>query len=326
MISSNLKNQKNKNYVVPEVVHSPENNKKEFNLNPWFITGFVDAEGSFAVNIIKDAGKSLGYFVLVYFEIAVNEKDRDILVAMQNYFGAGNIFYNSFDNTCKFKVSSLDALSNVIIPHFKQYFLLTKKRSDFELFSRVVEIMVGGDHLNLKGLQEIVNLKASLNLGLSDKLKAYFPEALPAVRPVFNVSSIPDPHWLAGFAEGESCFYISIYKSVKSKLGLAVQLVFRITQHSRDKELLKVIAQFLECGRVEERSSGGACDLAINSIKDFKNKVIPFFSKYPLLGTKSLNYIDFVKVFELMDTRKHLTEEGLATIKQIRACMNTARI
>jgi hypothetical protein len=106
----------------------------------------------------------------------------------------GNISFNSYDNTCKFKVSSLDALSNIIIPHFNKYFLLTKKRSDFQLFSRVVEIMVGGGHLNIIGLQEIVNTKVSLNLGLSDKLNLYFPDTKPTARSVFNVTCIPDPH------------------------------------------------------------------------------------------------------------------------------------
>lgn len=107
---------------------------------------------------------------------------------------------------------------------------------------------------------------------------------------------------------------------------MAVQLALIITQHSRDKELLNIIAQFLECGRVEVRSSGGGCDFTVNSIKDFKNKIIPFFSEYPLLGTKSLNYNDFVKVFRLMNTKKHLTEEGLATIIKIKSGMNTGRI
>lgn len=304
----------------------PRGIKRKLILNPWFITGLVDAEGSFVVNVVKSSGRSLDFLVLTYFEIALNEKDRDILIGIQEYLGIGNISFNSSDNTFKLKVSGLDGLSNIIIPHFQKYFLLTKKRIDFELFSRVVEIMKGGDHLTLKGLQEIANIKASLNLGLSEMLKDYFPETLPVVRPKFNITSIPDPWWLAGFVEGEGCFFIRVYKSVKSKHGSAVQLAFILTQHSRDKELLKKIAQYLECGRVEDRSNGSACDFIVNSIKDFKNIIIPFFSKYPLMGTKSLNYNDFVKVFELMDAKKHLTEEGLAMIIRIKSGMNTGRI
>jgi len=147
----------------------------------------------------------LGFLVIVCFELAVNEKDKDpaeglivpsredLLLAMREYFGVGNIYYNTSDNTCKFKVTSLEALRDVIIPHFQQCFLLTKKRIDFELFSRVVKIIAGGDHLSLYGLQEIVNIKASLNLGLSDKIKAYFPETVPVTKPVFDMTRIPDP-------------------------------------------------------------------------------------------------------------------------------------
>jgi hypothetical protein len=103
-----------------------------------------------------------------------------------------------------------------------------------------------------------------------------------------------------------------------------VQLVFKITQHSRDEELLNKIAEFLACGRVEKRS-GDACDYVVNSIKEFDSQVIPFFTQYPLLGLKSLNFNDFKKVFELMKTKQHLTEEGLAKIKEIKAGMNTNR-
>jgi hypothetical protein len=89
---------------------------------------------------------------------------------------------------------------------------------------------------------------------------------------------------LAGFSEGESCFYISIYKSERSRLGFAVQLVFKITQHSRDIELLKSISNYLGCGRVEKRRSE-ACDFTVTSLKSFDEKIIPFFLENPLYGS-----------------------------------------
>jgi hypothetical protein len=54
----------------------------------------------------------------------------------------------------------------VIIPHFIKFPLVTKKRADFELFSNIIQILQNKGHLNPNGLQEIVNLKASLNLEL----------------------------------------------------------------------------------------------------------------------------------------------------------------
>jgi hypothetical protein len=49
------------------------------------------------------------------------------------------------------------------------------------------------EHLTLEGLQEIINLKASLNLGLSDALKLAFPNINPVDRPRIENQIIPDP-------------------------------------------------------------------------------------------------------------------------------------
>ena len=175
------------------------------------------------------------------------------------------------------------------MPHLTNYPLLTQKRADFELFARIIEIIKCKQHLSVSGLQEIVNLKASLNLGLSDSLKVYFPNTVNVPRPEVSFKGITDPNLLAGFAEGEACFFISIYKSLKSKLGLAVQLVFKITQHSRDVELLLGIEKYFAFGRVEKRSTD-ACDFSVNSFKDLDDKIIPFFLKYPLQGSKLENF------------------------------------
>lgn len=98
-------------------------------ISPWFITGLVDAEGSFIVNIVKDNSRSLGFLILIHFEIALNEKDKILLEMLKEYFGIGNIFFNSHDNTYKLKVSNLDQIHDIIIPHFDKYYLLTQKRS-----------------------------------------------------------------------------------------------------------------------------------------------------------------------------------------------------
>jgi LAGLIDADG endonuclease len=196
-------------------------------LNFWFITGLADAESSFVVNIIKDKTRSTGYNIQVSFELNLNHKDKLLLDNIKYTLGIGNIFYNSNDKTYKFKVSNINELNDVIIPHFKKYYLITQKRVYFELFSKIIEILKNKEHLTKQGLQKIGNLKVTLNLGISNSLIENFPETILNKRDIYNNINIPDPNWLSGFSEGESCFYISIYKSEKSKLGLAVQLVFK---------------------------------------------------------------------------------------------------
>jgi len=297
---------------------------KKYNLNNWTITGLMDAEGSFGVNLLKDDTRKLGYIISVYLELSLNYKDKFLLESIKEKFGLGNIYHNSSDNTYKWKVSDVNKISDIIIPYFTKYYLLTQKRADFYLFVEIIKIIKRKEHLTPEGLQKIINLKASLNLGLSDNLKTFFSNTVPVKRPKVSFNGIPDPNWLSGFAEGEACFFISIYRSPKSKLGLAIQLVFKLTQHSRDVDLLNGIKDFFGCGRVENRKEE-ACDFTVTSFKAIEGKIIPFFINYPLMGSKALNFEDFNKVVEIMKAKGHLTEEGLIKIKNIKVGMNTGR-
>jgi hypothetical protein len=71
---------------------------------------------------------------------------------------------------------------------------VTQKRAEFELFKEVVGIMGRKEHLNTVGLQEIVNLRASINNGLTAKLKESFPNTKPAQRPEMQYTAITDPN------------------------------------------------------------------------------------------------------------------------------------
>ena len=97
--------------------------------------------------------------------------------------------------------------------------------------------------------KKIIAIKASMNLGLSDKLKAAFPSVVPVDRPLVNLQKIDDPHWLAGFVSAEGCFFINIYKS-KTKIGIRVQLVFKISQNTRDEKLMRSLIKYFNCGNV----------------------------------------------------------------------------
>jgi hypothetical protein len=50
--------------------------------------------------------------------------------------------------------------------------------------------------------------------------------------------------------------------------------------------------------------------------------LLPHFEKYPLLTKKAEDFILFQQVIEIMNTKEHLTIEGLRKIINIRASMN----
>jgi hypothetical protein len=73
----------------------PWEEKGNITLNPYFITGFTDAEGSFTVTIYPDLNMKTGIRVNAGFKIGLNEQDLDLLIQIHNFFGGiGKIYYN----------------------------------------------------------------------------------------------------------------------------------------------------------------------------------------------------------------------------------------
>jgi len=87
---------------------------------------------------------------------------------------------------------------------------MTNKWADFELFKQAVKLIERGEHLTTEGLNKLVSIKASMNRGLSDKLKIPFSGVTLVLRPVAPNQSIPDPHWVAGFTAAEGCFFVPL--------------------------------------------------------------------------------------------------------------------
>ena len=228
-------------------------------------------------------------------------------------------------NAVQFIVKSIKELE-VVIKHFDKYPLITQKLADYLLFKDAVILMNNKEHLNLQGLEKIINIKASINKGLSDEIKAVFPKSIKVHRPIVENKIIPHSMWVAGFTSGEGCFLISIFNST-AKLGSTPRLRFSITQHYRDEQLLRNLVTYLGCGRytprTSDRDAGG--DFLCTKFSDIREKIIPFFNEYPIIGYKLKDFEDWKKVADLMASKAHLTASGLDLICKIRSGMNKGR-
>ncbi len=99
--------------------------------------------------------------------------------------------FTCLKDKCYYVVSSLSQISNTIIPHFDKYPLISQKQGDYLLFKDVVSRMLNKEHLTREGLEQIVAIKASLNLGLPEKIKQAFPSVIPVQRPTTFKPVIP---------------------------------------------------------------------------------------------------------------------------------------
>ena len=265
-----------------------------------------------------------GWGIKLIFAIHLHVKDVDVLYTLQKYFGVGNVTLHK--DTAIYQVVAIKDLLK-IIEHFNVYPLKTKKHSDFLLFKKAYELISNKEHL--RNLQNLVNIRASMNKGLSERLLLDFPNTKPELRPEFTLN-IKDKlfdmnYWIAGFVEGEGCFYVKTSKSKTHKLGLSVNLNFIVVQNIRDLELMEEIKSTLGCGTITMNESSGITRYAVSKISDIQNIIIPFFDKYSLIGDKVKNFEDFKKVSDLMVNKSHLTEEGLNKILSIKSNMNMNR-
>ena len=78
--------------------------------------------------------------------------------------------------------------------HFRNYPLITQKFADYILFKQILDLVNLKVHLTKQGLQEIVNLRATLNKGLSLELSKAFHETRPVPRPLVNYQDIKEPY------------------------------------------------------------------------------------------------------------------------------------
>ena len=117
---------------------------------------------------------------------------------------------------------------------------------------------------------------------------------------------------------------VNIMKSPHHKLKERVKLAFQITQHIRDKPLMQFLIIYFNCGNIYKKKE--AIYFIVTKLSDIENKIITFFNKYPIIGTKSKDFDDWCKVAKMVKEGKHLTPEGLDQIRKIKAGMNTGRI
>jgi len=291
-------------------------------MNPWFLTGFSDGEASFLINIQKTNGGKTGWTCWLAFEINLSGKDLSILKSIKSYLGVGTINQKS-NGTCVYYIRQLLEIGK-LIDHFDKYPLLTQKKADYLLFKYAFEIIKKKEHApqTLEGLRKLLAVKGSINKGFSDKLKQAFPDITPIKRPINLDSKISDPNWLAGFSTAEGSFMVRVMDRPNSRSQ--VLLLFKLTQHIRDEQLIKSLVQYLDCGNIYVNAR--SIDFIITKFSDIETKLIPLFEKYPIQGIKHLNYLDFLKVRQIMKNDLHLTGEGLKLIRKIKAGMNLGRI
>lgn len=129
----------------------------------WYLSGFVDGEGSFNISFRKKSDYRIGWQPVLSFN--VSQRERTILALMKRHFGCG-IIKSRKDGVHSYDVTNPRALQENIIPFFEKYhFLSQRKKYNFSLFKKAVKLMAEKRHLQPEGLKELVNIREKINPG-----------------------------------------------------------------------------------------------------------------------------------------------------------------
>jgi LAGLIDADG DNA endonuclease family protein len=161
-------------YDSDNVTGDAENQQERLIEFRGWVIGFVDGEGCFSIGFTQQAdrvgrrGYTAGYQVFHRFVVTQGERSRSCLEELQEFFGVGRIFVNRrHDNhrehLCQYHVNRRVDLLETIIPFFKRYPLRSSKQTDFEAFSRCMEIIASGRHLTREGLVDIAEIAQTMN-------------------------------------------------------------------------------------------------------------------------------------------------------------------
>jgi hypothetical protein len=116
-------------------------NQITLRLEPYFITGFSDAESSFMLRVIESKTHKIGWQVKAVFEITLHSKDLPLLKLIQSFFGGiGNIYISSNKETVRYFIEDMKSITSVIIPHFDSYPLQSSKKVNYDLWKQCINL------------------------------------------------------------------------------------------------------------------------------------------------------------------------------------------
>lgn len=129
----------------------------------FYLSGFVDGEGSFIVSVRRRQDHASGWQVDMTFN--VSQKERHILAYFKRYLGCGR-FQARPDGIFYYVVSNQRSIQERIIPFFERFpFLSQRKQSNFAIFKKIASIVARQEHLTSQGLEQIMHLRERLNEG-----------------------------------------------------------------------------------------------------------------------------------------------------------------
>src|SRR5271168_2873089 len=255
-------------------------------LNPNWVTGFMDGEGSVIIAILPSTGP-LNNKISLRISITQKAHSKIVLFYLQKFFDCGQVIPSSKD-CMRFVVQSKEDIIKKIIPHFDNYPLKTSKQLNFESFKEAF------NYLNLKEI----------------KLNPHWIQAFVDAEGTFGtlISKSEATNKIITrnrLSISQSSHDYSILKAIKEFFNAG-------SLNPRQENI----------NSLEKARSCNDSSFYYNSSPE---TFIDFFYAYPMFTRKSLDYLDFKNFYLLKKNKHYLTKEGFKEMTFIAMNMNSGR-
>ena len=137
-------------------------NKEQF---VYYLTGFMDGESCFCIALKKQKSAKVRWVLDPIFHVTQHSTNKEILYELQRLFGCGIVIKKyGQPSTMQIVVQSRRDLIDKVIPFFRKYELITKKK-DFEIFAEVVEALDQHKHADINEFKKLLKKVFTMNGG-----------------------------------------------------------------------------------------------------------------------------------------------------------------
>ena len=139
-----------------------------------------------------------------------------------------------------------------------------------------------------------------------------------------DTSTINSNAWLAGFIEGDGCFYVRVTKNnncATYKIACLFELAQKTTEENSMLDIMTKISEFLSTNiRVLKKWS----QYRIRTSSYESNKIlVSYFNKFPLFSSKYLDCLSWQKVLNIKIKKEQVKK--IEEINKIKNNMNSKR-
>lgn len=178
--------------------------------DPNWVTGFLDAEGCFVVNV-KKAPTKIDRGLLLNFLVSQHSLVQFLLNSFVQYLSCRHCIFTS----------KFNCFNKKIIPFFYIYPLLSIKSKYFLYFKKKAQLIKNKAHIKKNGIDKFSLIKSGINKGINfnnipaDNKRYYSSSSIFEIKhinnkndkfSIFRNQDIKFSQWMAGLIDADGCF------------------------------------------------------------------------------------------------------------------------